>query len=312
VDRYYDAETKTIYNPVKKGTAVGSAYLGSEMDYLAAPGTDRTRFGMYHNIFWEADSPQYAKFNFTYYYGGKQTGEYYKGYVYAPSDYYKVGLKQTVAKDENNNPGYYLITAASAPNAAYKSLAGQVFVSDYYDLETKQHFNKATGANALVNLGKAVGGNYLGTEYSYIVATTSSIYRFGKYSTSFWEADLPIDSGKFGFRFDYGNGDYYTGYFYGKYSAYNVGWTKETSAGEYTIFSKAYYTVPTSKYGYVYLDKYYDTLSKKAYSGATLISMFEGYYGSSYLGSECGWLIKAYAYPKYRFFGFGYFEAEGI
>jgi hypothetical protein len=123
---------------------------------------------------------------------------------------------------------------------------------------------------------------------------------------------VPVSGGRFGFRFDYGNGDWYSGYFYGKYTDYNVGWTKETSAGLYRILTKAYSTVATSYYGKVYLDKYWDTHSRMYYSGASLISMFGSYYGASYLGSESGWLIKAYTYPKYRFFGFGYYEADGV
>jgi hypothetical protein len=187
-----------------------------------------------------------------------------------------------------------------------------VFVYDYYDLESKTHFNQDTGPYTLVKRNKVIGTNYLGSEYSYIVNTSSSLYRFGNYGSAFWEADIPISGGKFGFRFDYGNGDWYSGYFYGKYTDYNVGWTKETSAGLYTILNKAYANVATSLYGQVYLDKYWDTHSRMSYTGATLISMFGSYYGNAYLGSESGWLIKAYTYPKYRFFGFGYYEADGV
>jgi hypothetical protein len=49
-------ESNQTLTPVSKGkSAVGKAYLGSEMDYVIKNSVDKYRFGLYKGVFYEAD-----------------------------------------------------------------------------------------------------------------------------------------------------------------------------------------------------------------------------------------------------------------
>ena len=52
VDTYKDGESGKTFAPLHKGQAVGTAFLGSELDYIIASGVDRYKFGQ---GYWEAD-----------------------------------------------------------------------------------------------------------------------------------------------------------------------------------------------------------------------------------------------------------------
>jgi hypothetical protein len=124
-----------------------------------------------------ASPVSYTRYDFTYYYDNG-TGDSYSGYFYAQKGTYLVNDKETTT-DENNREGYYEITGAS--DAADASLLGDVFVTSYYDQETGQTYTP-------VSNGTAVGADYLGSEYDYILRSGISDFYFGG---GYYEADLP-------------------------------------------------------------------------------------------------------------------------
>ena len=53
---YYDVESDQTLIPLSKGkSAVGKNYLGSEVDYIIKKNVEKNRFGLYKNVFYEAD-----------------------------------------------------------------------------------------------------------------------------------------------------------------------------------------------------------------------------------------------------------------
>lgn len=171
VTDYYDAESGKHYTPLNSTKGLGSKYLGSETGYLIKKGPSYLRFGAYDGVFWEADSA--ALYNFSFYYSN---GDYYQGRVYALLGTYPLGKEYRT--DENGLQGYYEITGITELGASSKAL-GQVYVSSYYDAESRKAYQP-------LSKNKAAGIDYLGSEYDYIVKKNVPAYYFGG---GFYEAD---------------------------------------------------------------------------------------------------------------------------
>ena len=282
VDSYYDAETNKFFDPVHKGTFVGDAYLGSELDYIVKNGVSCYKFGQDY----EADAGD--KYAFKYSYGN---GDYYLGYVYqSPGGTYYPGYKFTTMKNELGLTGYYQILSMTytGDTAKYQ----QVFVDKYHDGESNKNFTP-------VHQGQPVGKTSLGSELDYICVDKVLAYRFGIYKGVFYEADV---GDRYAFKYSYGNGDYYQGYVYrSPGSVYYPGYkfttdnkTKLTST--YQILSMTY-TGDTAKYKQVFVTKYYDgDQTKKSFKPLNSTAPM----GTTYLKSELGY-IKNADVSVYRF-----------
>lgn len=288
VDSYYDAESRQQYIPVSTGKAVGTGYLGTEQDYLLKAGVAAYRFG---KGYYEADVGDQYLFRYTF-----GNGDFYRGLVYqAPAaDGYYPGQKIT-KKNELGLDGYYEILAASWTGDTSKY--GQVFVDLYRDGESQKNY-------APVSKGKAVGSSYLGSELDYILRAGVEMYKFGQ---GYYEADV---ADRFTYRYTYGNGDFYTGYFYASpNSTYYPGWklTKANELGKvgsYEILAMQY-TGATDKYGQIYVTRYYDgDMSKKSYQPVNYLQPL-----GTRLGTEQGYIIALDNAAYY--FGMGYYEADG-
>jgi probable HAF family extracellular repeat protein len=294
VTSYYDQESGQTYTPVSRGTTVGTTYLGSEQDYIIQSGIPTYLFGSSGGTFYEADLAAYAySFKFTY-----GNGDYYTGTVYAAPEYgYSTSYTKSIT-DENGKTGAYGITKVTT---GYDySLAGQVYVTSYYDQESDQTYIP-------VSRGSAAGSSYLGSEHAYIIQSGITDYLFGSSGGAFYEADLAAYA--YSFKFTYGNGDYYTGTVYAAPEyGYSTSYTKSVTdengkTGAYGI-TKVTTGQALSTKGQVYVSSYYDMASGKTYtplhSGTTV--------GSSYLGSERDYIIASGVSEFY--FGGGYYVAD--
>ncbi|MGQ9920750.1 MAG: hypothetical protein ACUVRZ_05410 [Desulfobacca sp.] len=168
VDSYYDKEANAKFTPVSAGEFVGTEYLGSEADYILQAGQPEFYFG---SGYYEADVSCAYSFKFTY-----GNGDFYTGTVYAPPGY----SYGSSIKDENGLLGRYSILRISA--YVDSSRNGQVYVSRYYDNESKKMYTP-------LNNHLAAGRSYLNSETGFIYAATGSLYRFGYYGGKFYEAD---------------------------------------------------------------------------------------------------------------------------
>ncbi len=294
VTSYYDYESGKPYTPVGIGTAVGIDYLWSESDYIIQSGITDYLFGNSGGTFYEADLVSYA-YNFTFSYSGLDS---YTGTVYAEPEYGYYLTSTLTTNAEGGQTGTYMITGVSTGFDV--SLAGEVYVTSYYDYESGRTYTP-------VSNGTAVGTSYLGSEHDYIIKSGVPEYLFGKSGATFYEADLV--SYAYSYKLTYGDGDYYTGTVYAapEYGYFN-GYTKTTTdengqSGTYTI-NQVTTGFGVSLAGQVFVTSYSDKESGKSYTplGST------GSLGSSYLASESGYLIKSGVTDFY--FGGGYYEAD--
>ncbi len=106
------------------------------------------------------------KYDFTYYYTGESTDVYqdfYTGYTYAPEGTYEID--EYFDFDSSNNEfgfnGQYYISGVS--EAGNEAEAGQVFIENYYDLETNQNYLPYDASQGL-----ASGQGGLGSEEDFI------------------------------------------------------------------------------------------------------------------------------------------------
>lgn len=298
VETYYDSESDNIYTPVSNGTAIGTAYLESEHDYIIMTGVPEYYFG---GGYYEADLVTYA-YDFTLTYSG---GDFYNGVVYAtPEKGYDANYTLTTAA-EGGQTGTYAITNITPGFEV--ALAGKVYVNTYRDSESGNTYTP-------VSNGTAVGTAYLTSESDHIINASVPDFYFGG---GYWEADL---GAVFTYTFTYGCGDYYTGTVYASQDRYFVGYTKggldeNGQWSSYTITGVASYLEDTTGYGQVTIAAYYDMEMKRVY-----IPTFS--WGSSYLGSESGF-INISSYPEIFdpalgfpygimkfYFGGGYYEAD--
>jgi hypothetical protein len=238
-------------------------------------------------------SPRTAKYDFKYTYGN---GDWYSGYVYAPMNYgynFGAGLEPNYTfyrQDENGKNGVYEITGINTTSSYSSSLRGKVYVTQYYDAESKLTFN--------VN---GYGSNYLGSESGYLY-NNSSIpgYRFGDYLYDSIEqihrnneADVSFF---YRFKFIYQSEDYYLGYGYMDPSKYYLNQAiprrAEGGWGAYQITEVKNIAYDPAKAGQVWVTQYYDAQSN------ALLSVTGN--GNNYLGSEYGYLYGVTRAP-YRF-----------
>ena len=329
VTDYLDREGYHFFHPFNpSGDPLGTNYLGSESGYILKDTVPEYRFGCQGSTFafYEADL-KYSKYDFIHYYDNG-TGDYYKGYVYAPTYYnykvetysqtliyvYEVGIKIPTLS-EHYQSGYYKITKATDLKTD-GSKDGRVYVTGYYDSESKKTF-KPMGST------KPLGYNYLESESGYILKQDFPAYRFGsntvlKEGGGYYEADLKYAKYDFTFAFDQGLGDYYQGYVYAptyfhqdtetfNYDLNLVIPAVDESGrpGTYTITAVTDRGDDKSLDGQVFVTSYYDIETGKTYkpvgSGAAL--------GTDYLDSEIGYIIQS-GVADYRF-GQGYYEADG-
>ncbi len=240
VDTYHDGESNKNFSPLHKGQAVGTALLGSELDYICQDGVKDYQFGKGYT---EADVGD--KYTFRYTYGN---GDYYQGTVYrAPGVGYYPG-RIIERKNETGKTGYYEFL--SMTYTGEKTKYGQVYVDLYKDGESGRSY-------APLKKGQAVGTALLGSEQDSICQDGVTAYKFGK---GYTEADV---GDKYAFKYYYGNGDFYQGYVYrtpgvGYYPGRIIEKKNELGlTGYYEILSMAY-TGDTAKYNQVYVTRYHD------------------------------------------------------
>lgn len=221
----------------------------------------------------------YSRYDFTFYYDNGN-GDSYTGSVYALTGYngYQVGYTQSVT-DENGQPGYYDITAATALGSD-SSHVGEVYVSSYYDSQIGHTYTPVGNSAAL-------GTNYLDSEVGYIIQSGIPEFEFGQGTNgTFYEADVGAYS-RYDFTFVYGSGsgDYYVGYVYAPTSMqtdnlqFAVG-TKlydqpmEFWASGYKSFGGGYYDITAITDGFAaaydkqsYITAYYDANTSQALLG---------------------------------------------
>ncbi len=235
---------------------MGRNYLGSEKDYIIRANVPEYFFGygMQNNeaVIYEADLV-WMEYDFKYTYGN---GDYYDGRVWARMDYgYYNGYTKAVT-DENGSQGTYKVgsyTFLDDPSITNASM-GRVFVDDYYDIEAKAKFLP-------VSMDDAVGYDYLGSEFDYIIQAGHPEFYFGG---GFDEADV---SCAYSFKFAYGNGDYYTGTVYAPAGYTNSASIKDENGltGTYSLKNVTAY-VDSSRNGQVYVSRYLDAESKRIYT----------------------------------------------
>jgi len=239
----------------------------------------------------------YAPYQFQYTYGN---GDYYTGTVYAEAS--RVGAsaynyypgKTWTTTDENKKVGQYTILSVGAPSDSYVGRSGSVTLDAYYDAESKTVYKP---------LSTIVSGP-LGGELGYIIKYNVSDYLFGK---GYFEADV---GDRYEYKYTYGNGDYYTGYFYAApggpyYPGYKMSKRNELGRlGLYEITAMSYVGVNPSNYGNIYVSYYYDEASKKLFKPL----LYQLPLGVKYLTSEVGYIINDDV-DAYKF-GAGYYETS--
>jgi hypothetical protein len=144
VPSYYDYESDQTYTPVSNGTAVGTGYLGSEVDYIIQKDIPEFKFGQGSDgIFYEADVGNISRYDFTFSYSSG-SGDYYVGYVYAPTSFQTSGPGLAVGSYLYDQPmefwnrgykslngGYYYITTIT--DGFSSSYDKQSYITSYYD-----------------------------------------------------------------------------------------------------------------------------------------------------------------------------------
>ena len=183
--KYYDKESNKTFTPLNYKNVAGYSYLGSESGYIISDQDSRYRIGCYnyYGQVYEADLANLWINYFTFTYGN---GDFYRGYVYALSDYgYRTGEIAKYTVDENGRIGKYTITGGKDLGyiLSYNdSRIGKVYVSSYYDKERNKYFKP-------LYIGQPVGTDYLGSEVDYIIRPDESEYLFGN---GYYEADVPL------------------------------------------------------------------------------------------------------------------------
>jgi hypothetical protein len=177
-------------------------------------------------------------------------------------------------------------------------------------------------------LGQAIGVNQLerfallhfytenssnGTSYFTTTVSSAALADDASYSLDV-EENQPIEIlssyNQYNFTYNYGNGDFYTGYVYaleGTYAAGQVleGYYNETgNYGSYTIDSVSAGTADSSYNNQIYVTSYYD--GDTGYGYADLLDSYTGYSG---LGSEQGYAYDSNWNSSDSYFS-NYYEAD--
>ncbi|MGI0483228.1 clostripain-related cysteine peptidase [Geminocystis sp. CENA526] len=299
VNSYYDmdtgyGQTTNLVNYVSYGVN-GYYGLGSEADY--ATDTSWNSADSYFNYYSEADILyHYQRYEFTYEYGN---GDYYTGWGYAPLDTYTVGILEGTYDNETGNEGFYSITAVGEEiGNSTNNLNNYVYVSSYYDSDTGYGFADILQDYYYYQDDGIFGYSGLGSEsgYAYDANGNASDSYFSNSS----EADILYRYQKYEFTYEYGNGDYYTGYGYAPLDTYTVGILEGTYENE--TGNQGFYSITAvgeeignstnNLNNYVYVSSYYD--SDTGYGFADILQDYyyyqdDGIFGYSGLGSESGY-----------------------
>ncbi|MFN9630408.1 MAG: Calx-beta domain-containing protein [Cyanobacteriota bacterium] len=246
-------------------------------------------------------------FVFTYYYGD---GDFYTGYGYADANTYAAGDVIGYFANDTSNLGYYVIEYAYDPGY-YSYSDGYIVIDSYYDASTDVD-GVGMGRNGYATYVYGSGYYGLGSEAG-DAYDESHRWTGDNYFSNSSSADILFPGiQEFGFTYQYGNGDYYTGIGYAALGSYFAGQTigfyaNDTgNTGYYTINYVTEYTDAVQENGMIFLDVYYDASTDtddigKSQHGA---AFFVGGGGSSGLGSESG---EAYNYDA-SFSGDNYFS----
>jgi len=143
VTGYYDAGSAHTYTPVGSGAAVGASYLTSEHDYIILAGVPEFYFG---GGYYEADLGGYSRYDFNYCYNNS-SGDYYTGYVYAPTSFQAGDLQFAVGKRLYDQPLPFWSQGYKSLGGAYYEITGitdgyaatydkQSYITAYYDHDT--------------------------------------------------------------------------------------------------------------------------------------------------------------------------------
>ncbi len=305
VTNYYDIEGNKYYLPLNYDQPMGTNYWGSETGFIVSKSSDAYRFGNYNSKFWEADGESGTNFNgFTFKYT-YASGDNFIGRVYAPADYYTVGLKWYKA-DENGDYGMFMITGRTTGDYD-PSRNGQVWVSSYYNIEDNKSYIPVNYA-----AGRPSGTNYLESTSDWIIEEDNQ-YRFGNYY-GWLEADV-VARYYFTYYYNNGVGDRFSGFVYAGtdyndneyYAGYvsNKNTDENGQEGYYKITSVLYGSFKLNLRGKVYVKDYYDSESKLSlkpvqYYDPDAVADGTNYCGTYYLGSEMDFILKK-GYDQYRF-----------
>lgn len=266
VDKYYDKESNKTYTPLNSKSAASASGLGSEEGYLVKNGVTNYHFSKTDS----ADFETCYDFKFTL-----TNGDYYIGQVYAlPEQGYRSGYTKA------SGIGTYEITKAKVGSFPGKS--GEVYVSKYYDAESKKTYTP-------VNSKTSLGNQYLGSEGGSIIKSGIDYYAFNNSR----EADVEFC---YDFKFTYSQGDYYLGKVYAlPDKGYSLGYTLPAGNGSYAI-TKVSLGKSSGMAGQVFVSKYYDAKTKKSFTPVNSKSPS----GMDLMGSEEGFIIQS-GVEKYHF-----------
>ena len=224
---------------------------------------------------------------YTYYYGN---GDFYKGYGGANDSTYLAG--QYVGYDgkvnETGYDGHYYISSVASADI-FSSEIGKVYISAYYDSESKNYIvsNRKdfyiSGGYILVE-----GTSGLGSEQG--TTLTNDLLGLDYYeadSFAGWNTYEPYDA-YYTFTYNYSNGDTYQGYGYtSALDGYYNGLKIYNANGYYTIDYRQALSSKSPATGLVSVTSYYDADTKTSTSNVSAS-------GSSGLGSEKGNAYNAY------------------
>lgn len=294
ITEYYDGDlVDGGYGGYGKALSVTNGYsngLGSENGYAYGD------YGRYFSSYQESDlranaysDPLIQKYFFTFYYGN---GDFYSGEGYTAKSTYNSGQKITVSSWSYAN-AYYEITSAENITKTTQ-LSGSVSVTKYFDGDlTIGGF----GGGGYASSVSASGTRGLGSEQGYAYGTG-----LGKYFNTSSDADLRTTAyypqlAKFEFKYSYGNGDYYTGYFIDYADNYKssdlITQQSKNSTGNYGTYEITTETnVAAGSKGYVTVLTYFDGDKVRGeYGGFGFAAKVSGY-GYKGLGSEQGYAYK--------------------
>ncbi len=188
VTSYYDKESGATYTPVSNGTAVGTSYLGSEHDYIIKSGMPEFLFGYSGGTFYEADVGSYSRYDFKYYYNSG-SGDYYTGYVYAPTSFetsqggfLSVGTYLYIQPQplwasgyHSLNGGYYYITGITDGFAS--SYDKESYITAYYDADTAKASLGVNSDDSATAGSVYVADRSTSWESGYAIMRLSACYR---------------------------------------------------------------------------------------------------------------------------------------
>ncbi len=257
-------------------------FLGSEVGYIKNADVKVYKFGQ---GYYEADAGDTYTFRYTY--SQRANCDWYEGKVYRDpaSTVYYPGWKLDKA-NELKETGSYEITGVSY-SGVDKANYGQVFLTKYYDGDTtKKTFTPVDSTNPK-------GTKYLKSELGFIKNADVSVYRFGR---GYYEADAGDTYTFRTYSLTDTNGDWYEGKVYRATTStvYYPGWKLDKAnelkiTGYYEITGVSYSGVDSTKYGQVFLTKYYDgDQTKKSFKPLNATAPM----GTNYLKSELGYHQK--------------------